>query len=220
MRVLLAAVVVAAACAFSSLAAAEDTDDAPELWFNPSAEWALDDDTAVELETAQRLRREEDGRADTYFARLWLNQDLSDDLKASVGVERRENQPGSGETRLLQQVAISRGVFRSRLRMEQRFVDNADRTGVRFRPRAGVSVPVTADGRWSAKADAELFLTLRSTSRGGDEGLTGLRTQIGAEWEVNDRLSLTLAYLRQQDIREDAEDVVGHAPLIGVELSF
>ena len=211
---------LAVACAALPLSAAAETDEAPELWFNPSVEWSLDDDTAVELETAQRLRREEDGRADTYFARLWLNQDVSDDLTASAGVERRENQPGADETRLLQQLSVSRGVLRGRLRLEQRFVENADRTGVRFRPRLGVAVPITDDGRWSAKADAELFLTLRSTSLDGDEGLTGLRTQIGAEYEVNDRLSVTLAYLRAQEIREGRPDVVGHAPLIGLELSF
>jgi hypothetical protein len=84
----------------------------------------------------------------------------------------------------------------------------------------GVALPLSESGRWSAVADAELFLTARSTSPGGDEGLTGLRTQVGVSYEVSDRLSVKLAYLRQQDIRDGAPDIVGHAPLIGVELSF
>lgn len=94
------------------------------------------------------------------------------------------------------------------------------RPGVRFRPRLGVELPIGAGGRWSAQADAELFLTLRSTASGGDEGLTGLRTQIGGAYEINERLSVSLAYLRQQEIRDGRADVVGHAPLVGLELSF
>jgi hypothetical protein len=152
------------AASFATPSAAE-TDDGPELWLNPSVSWALDDDTAVELETAQRLRREADGRADTYYVRLWLNQDVSDAISVSAGVEQRSNEPGSDETRLLQQLSAKRGILRTRLRLEQRFVEDG-RMGVRFRPRAGVEVPIGLSERWSAVANAELFLTLRSTAPG------------------------------------------------------
>jgi hypothetical protein len=37
---------------------------------------------------------------------------------------------------------------------------------------------------------------------------------------VNDKLSLSLTYLRQQDFRDNAPDRVGHAPLIGVSYTF
>ena len=213
---------LAAATAFAvliPLSCAEASDDGLELWRNPSAEWALDDKTAVELETAQRFRSEDDGREDTYFARLWLSRDLSDAVTIAGAVERRANEPGRDETRLMQQLSTRHGVWRTRLRLEQRFVDDRQ-TGVRLRPRLGVELPLTEDGRWSFETNAELLLTLRSTSAGGDEGLTGLRTQIGAAYEVNERLSVSLAYLRQQDIERDGPDQVGHAPLIGVELSF
>lgn len=207
------------ACFAFPTAAAAQTDDAPELWLNPTAEWALDDDTAVELDTGQRFRRKSDGRADTSYGRLWLHQELSDALTLSGGIERQTNRPGDDETRLLQQLSVSRSVLRSRLRLEQRFVEEG-RVGVRFRPRLGVELPVGSGERWSAQANAELFLTLRSPSPGGEEGLTGMRTQIGAGYRINERLSVSLVYLRQQDIREDAPDVVGHAPLLGLELSF
>jgi hypothetical protein len=208
---------VVAAALISTPAAAND--DGLELWLNPSAAFALDDDTEVELDTAQRLRSASDGREDTYFARLWLHQDLSDAATVSAAVERRFNEPGSDETRLLQQLSTRHGLLRTRLRLEQRFVDDR-RMGLRLRPRLGVEAPVGQSGRWSAKADAELFLTLRSTSAGGDEGLTGLRTQVGAEYEVSDRLTVSIVYLRQQDFEDDGPGQVGHAPLIGVEWSF
>jgi len=92
--------------------------------------------------------------------------------------------------------------------------------GFRIRPRLGVVVPINDSGDWSFRTDAELFLTVRSTSKGGQDGLTGLRTQFGVAHDVNDKLSLSLTYLRQQDFHDNAPDRVGHAPLIGVSYTF
>ena len=80
--------------------------------------------------------------------------------------------------------------------------------------------PLDDEGRWSASADAELFVTLRSTSAGGDDGLTGLRTQVGLGYDVSDRLGMSFAYLRQQDFEPGGPDEIGHAPLIGIEYAF
>lgn len=199
---------------------AKASDDAFEVWLNPSIAYDLDEDTGIELETAQRLRSAEDGRPDTYFFRFWANQDLSGAMTLSGAVERRINDGDSDETRTMQQMSLRHGILRGRLRLEQRFVDEADSMGLRLRPRLGVSVPLDTDGRWTFDSDAELFLTLRSTSSGGDEGLTGLRTHIGIGYEVSDNVSLSLGYLRQQDIETGGADQVGHAPIIGIELSF
>lgn len=195
-------------------------DDNFEFWINPSVEIAVGDDTSVEIETAQRFRDGDDGNPDTYFGRLWLKHDLSDNVTLSGGVERRINDGAANETRLLQQMSLKYGILRGRVRLEQRFVDNAAQTGWRLRTRGGVSVPLGQESPWSFDADAETFWTLRATSGTGQEGLTGLRTQIGVGYEVNDRWSLSLGYLRQQDIRDGREDVVGHAPIIGIEASF
>lgn len=210
----------AALAALSIASPAVASDEAVEFWFNPSAEFALDDDTAVEIETAQRFRDADDGRADTYFGRLWIKQDVAQGITLSGAFERRINDGGDDETRLIQQMTVRSGILRGRLRTEQRFVDDADRMGMRLRPRIGVSVPLDEAGRWSLDADAEGFFTLRSTSRGGQDGLTGLRTQLGLGYEVSDRLAVSLTYLRQQDIRDNRPDIVGHAPLVGIELSF
>jgi hypothetical protein len=200
--------------------AALANDDGAEFWLNPSAEIALDDDTALEIETAQRSRNAVDGRADTYFARLWINQSLSKQVTLSGAVERRINDGAANETRLIQQLSTRHGVIRTRLRLEQRMVERAAQTGWRLRPRVGIAVPLDEAKHWQFKSDAELFLTLRATSPTGMTGLTGLRTQIGFGHKISDQLSLNLAYLRQQDIRENRPDTVGHAPIIGIELSF
>lgn len=198
---------------------AQASDDAFEFWFNPSVSTDLDDDTGLELETAQRFRSAADGRADTYFARLWVNQAVTRGLTLSGGVERRINDPGADEFRLHQQASFRHGLLRGRFRVQQSFPDGA-RMGVRVQPRLGFETPVGKDGRWALFSNAELFFTLRSTSSGGQTGLTGLRTQIGASRELSDHVELTVAYLRQQDILDGRPDRVGHAPLIGLEFSF
>ena len=198
--------------------AAVAANDQFEFWLNPSIAKAIDDDTEVELEAAQRLRDASEA-ADTYFLRLWVNQDLSDAATLSGAVERRINDGDADETRLLQQLSVRSGILRGRVRLEQRFVDDA-RFGARIRFRAGVTVPLDRERKWTGYVDAEPFFTLRSTSRGGQDGLTGLRTQIGVEHQLWETVSVSLTYLRQQDIRRNRPDTVGHAPLIGLELAF
>lgn len=200
--------------------AAQASDEAFEFWLNPSVGTDLDDDTALELETAQRLRSSADGRVDTYFFRFWVKQDISEQFTLAGAIEQRFNDGGSNETRTIQQLSGTHGIVKTRLRLEQRFVDNADRMGLRLRPRLGMEVPLDASGRWTAGADAELFWTLRGNNVGSDEGITGLRTQIGVGYEMSDNLALSLTYLRQQDFENNAPDEIGHAPLIGIEYSF
>lgn len=207
------------ACAILLAAPASASDESFEFWLNPSFETDLDDDTAVELETAQRFRSEDEGRVDTYFGRLWIKQKLADNVTLAGAFERRFNDGGSNETRTMQQLSTSHGILKTRLRLEQRFVDDADRMGLRLRPRLGVGFDLTDDGRWSAGADAELFWVLRGNNVGSDTGITGLRTTVGVDYEVNENLSVGLSYLRQQDF-EDGPDEIGHAPLVGIEFSF
>ena len=211
-----------AAGSFALLAATPATaqDEAFEFWLNPSIEFDLDDDTGVELETAQRFRSQDDGRVDTYFGRLWIKQSIARGLTLAGAVERRVNDGGSDETRLMQQLSGSHGLLRTRLRLEQRFSDGADQMGLRLRPRLGVEVPLDADGRWSAGADAELFWTLRPRSVDGDTGITGLRTTVGVGYDVTDNWSVGIAYLRQQDFEPDGPDEIGHAPLVEIGYSF
>lgn len=193
-------------------------DEAGEFWFNPSFATSLDDRTSVELETAQRLRS--DPRDDTYFARLWLKREDSRGRDWNVGVEHRWNGPDEREVRLLQQVGYDWGPLEFRTRLEQRFVNVDPDTGWRLRQRMGTTVPLTEDENgWALTGDAEVFFTLRNTEPGGQTGLTGLRTFVGFERGFG-RYDISLGYLRQQDIRDGAEDRVGHAPFVGVTVNF
>jgi len=211
---------LAALAAVTAHAPAFAAEEGVELWLNPSVSHDLDDRRSVEFETAQRLRSADDGRPDTYFYRLWFNQEVVSGMTLSGAAEYRINDGGADETRLMQQLSTRHGIWRTRLRLEQRFVDNADQMGLRVRPRLGISVPLDEARRLSFRSDAELFVTLRATSPAGDEGLTGLRTQVGFGYKVNERLSVSAGYLRQQDFLTSRPDVVGHAPIVAAELSF
>jgi hypothetical protein len=197
-------------------AVAQDEDG--ELWFNPAFVKTIDDRTSVELETAQRLR--EDPRLDTYFARLWVNREDGKGREWSVGVEQRWNGPDEQEVRLLQQVGYDWGPVEFRTRLEQRFIDVDPQTGWRLRQRIGTTIPLADDeDGWALTGDAELFVTLRNTEPGGQTGVTGLRTFVGFERSFG-RYDLSVGYLRQQDIRDGAEDRVGHAPFLGLTVNF
>ncbi len=211
---------LAAALLLALPAPALASDDAFELWFYPSVAVNLDEDTAVELQTSQRFRSSADGRIDTYLARAWLYQALDEQFVIGGALERRVNDGARNETRLLQDLTGRHGIWRTRIRFEQRFVDNADRMGLRVRPRLGIKLPLGYQTPLSFGADAELFVTLRSNAIGGDEGLTGLRTTTGITYQASEMLSLGVAYLRQQDFEDDGPDQIGHAPLITIDLTF
>lgn len=198
------------------------SDEDFELWLNPTFSFDLDEDTEFQLETAQRFRDADRGREDTYYARFWLKQQIGDGLRLDGGVETRANDGGRDELRLLQQLNASSGIFRGRVRLEQRFQeDRGGRMGLRLRNRFGVAVPLGGeDSPWSAEASGELFWTLRSNGPGGDTGLTGVRTVAGVGYEVSDSLEVSLAYLRDQDFIDNGPDEIGHAPLISVDFSF
>jgi hypothetical protein len=168
----------------------------------------------VELETAQRFR--EEPADDTYYARLWLGREITEGVTVYAGAERRREGEGR-ETRLLQQVSYPLvGVLKGRTRLEQRFLNDEPRTAWRLRQRLGVGIPLSQEeGGWELAANAEGFLTLRAPTGGDQTGLTGLRTFVGVEREF-DKVDLSVGYLRQQTIRDNAPDTIGHAPMIGL----
>jgi hypothetical protein len=213
-RLALVPSIVALALSTPALASDEDM----EFWLNPSVTRAADDRTSIELETAQRLRN--DPRNDTWFVRGWIKRDDDRGKTWGAGIEQRWNGPDQQEVRLLQQVGYDLGPIDLRTRMEQRFVSTDPQTGWRVRQRIGTSIPLgDSDNSWSLTADAELFVTLRSTEPDGQTGVTGLRTFVGFEREFG-RYELSVGYLRQQDVRDNAPDRIGHAPFIGAGVNF
>lgn len=213
---------LATACAVMLLAAgpAQASDEAFELWFAPSLRAQLDDDTSLRIETAQRFRNSADGRPDTYFVRLWGSQRVSRHLTLEGAIERRVNDGGRDETRLLQQIVAQHGIFRNRLRLEQRFIDRSVQTSWRLRSEHGVRIDLDREGRWFARGDAEFFFTLQPSTPGGQTGFTELRTQAGLGHRFSRHFSASLSYKRVQTVRRARADVVGHIPMIHMDYLF
>ncbi len=209
-----------AGAALASATPALASDEAFELWLAPSVRAALDGNTDLRLETAQRFRNSADGRPDTYFARAWLSQQVSQYLTIEGAIERRVNDGGWDETRLMQQLVAQHGIFRNRVRLEQRFVDNAPKTGWRLRTEHGVRIDLDKKRDWFFRADAEFFFVLEATGLTGLTGFTEQRSQAGFGHRFNDHFNASLSYKRVQQIRPGRADVVGHIPMIHMEYSF
>jgi hypothetical protein len=205
---LLGAIALAAAVP----AAAEDNH--LELWLNPSLVKDLDDKTFVEFETQQRFREAPAG--DTYAFRLWLGREIGEGVTVSGALDRRK-EGSTRETRLIQQIGYPLiAGLKGRTRLEQRFLNDNPRTAWRLRQRIGAGLPLSGqENGWTLAANAEGFFTIRAGEPGGQTGLTGLRTFVGVEREF-ERIELSLGYTRQQNIRRNAPDRVGHAPTIAL----
>lgn len=210
--------VAALAVSLSAPALAEE--NRLEAWFEGAVVKDLGSRTFVEFQTQQRFRGDSNPIADTHVYRLWLGRKFG---KVTVmGGVHRSKEGSTRETRLIQQASYSLAgaPLKGRTRLEQRFIDDAAQTGWRIRQRIGVAFPLTSkDDGWTLTGNAEGFWTLRATSRTGQEGLTGLRTFVGVERSFG-KLDLELGYTRQQNIRDNAPDRVGHAPTLGVTINL
>lgn len=191
-----------------------------EGWFEGTVAKDLGNGSSIEFQTQQRERGGSNPIGDNQTYRLWFGH-KSGGIKASAGIHRSK-EGSTLETRLLQQLSYNFGAtgLEGRTRLEQRFVDDAAKTGWRVRQRVGYALPLTSekDG-WTLAVNAEGFLTLRSTSRGGDTGLTGLRTFAGFERSFG-KVDLGIGYTRQQAIRKNRPDLVGHAPTLSLTLNL
>lgn len=191
-----------------------------EAWFDGTVATDLGSGNFLEVQVQQRARGNNNPIGDNQTYRLWLGRRFGS-VKASAGIHRSK-EGSQKETRLIQQVSYNFGAtgLKGRTRLEQRFVDDAAKTGWRVRQRVGYALPLTGEkGGWKLAGNAEGFWTLEATSRTGDTGLTGLRTFVGFERSLG-RLDLSLGYTRQQNIRKNRPDRVGHAPTLSVTLNL
>ncbi|UUR07501.1 DUF2490 domain-containing protein [Sphingomonas glaciei] len=208
----------ALAVGLSSPALAEE--NRLEAWFDATVAMDLGGDSFAEFQTQQRARGNSNPTGDNQTYRLWLGHKFGG-IKASAGIHRSK-EGLQKETRLMQQASYNFGStgIKGRTRLEQRFIDYAAQTGWRVRQRVGYAIPLSSEkGGWKLAANAEGFWTLRASSRTGDTGLTGLRSFAGFERSLG-KLDLSLGYTRQQSIRKNRPDLVGHAPTLSINLNL
>ena len=186
-----------------------------QFWLTASATKALDPNTNVALEVTQRWRPNS-ATGNQRPIRLSIDRKIGGGFRLGGGLAGFETDRAPFELRLHQQLSLSRGIFRARARLEQRFIDDAARVGWRLRQRVGVDIPL--DGRaWSVNAHGELFLTVRDVERGGQTGATQVRGSVAAERQLG-KVTVSAGYLYQRMVVADGRDSVAWIPQLGVGL--
>lgn len=109
--------------------------------------------------------------------------------------------------------------FRSRL--EERFLENSDDTGWRFREFAKYTRPLTENGKRYLSAWDEVFFDLNDTDAGQNTGLRQNRGFIGLGWFLDDARGIAFegGYLNQW-ISRPGDDRMNHALSLNLLMTF
>lgn len=208
------AILIAVATASPAFAADEEA----QFWSTQSLALEVADSTHVQFEAVERARSAAFGN-EQYQLRAAVEQDVGGGFSLAGGVVYQRS-GRQDELRLQQQLTYSNGPLALRTRLEQRFIEDTAHTVWRLRQRVQLTETLDADGDWAAVGNVEGFWTLNRGNPGSQTGLSAVRTQVGVRHKFSSHVSLTLAYVRQQEIRDNAPDRIGHAPLLGLALSF
>lgn len=83
----------------------------------------------------------------------------------------------------------------NRTRLEQRSIEGAGGTSLRFRHQIRVSLPLDSKGKWAAVSYDELFYNLNSVSNGPQAGFDQNRLYFAGAYNVNRHTRVELGYL-------------------------
>ena len=130
------------------------------------------------------------------------------------------------EHRVWQQLTWSRPApmvdfsIATRTRLEQRFVEGADDTGVRFRQLVKLTRPLAGAGRYYLSLWEELFVHLNDTDWGADGGLDQNRAFGGLGIRFNDTASGEIGYMNQYVNRRSRNDASNHTLSLTLLLTY
>ena len=181
-----------------------------QFWTSESLVVQASDADIVSLDFSQRFREASSG-GEQQTARITIDHRIAKAVQIGGGIAFFRSDPEQ-EMRLFQQVTLSRGIWLSRTRIEQRFFDTADRASWRLRQRVQASVPLDAAKRWTLIAATELMFHLNRARPNDKLGLAVMRNQIGLRHPITRALDAQLLYMRQQSFRDGRPDAVAHIP--------
>lgn len=195
-------------------------------WLNLTAEGSIAGKLRWYMELQPRFK--EEGREfGQYLVRPGIHYQLSDKLLVGGGygyIRTRTDQGYSDEDRIWQQAIYStswkNGIgFSSRTRLEQRFLDNGDDTGWRFRQLFRLSKPLSAWPTLSPVLWNEVFIGLNKTDWGARKGFGQNRLFAGMAWQATSNARLEIGYLNQY-VRGDDQNSMNHILSTGLFLNF
>ena len=113
---------------------------------------------------------------------------------------------------------LGRRKLSARLRLEQRWRENADGTGWRMRPYVKYSAPLK--GKTSLTLSSEVFLNLNTTSFQRQDGLDRLRNLIAINTPLLKNVTAEVGYLDQHGFVRGGEDTSDHVASLSLSASF
>jgi hypothetical protein len=105
-----------------------------------------------------------------------------------------------------------------RLRMEERWRDNAGGTGWRARPYAKLSIPIR--GKTSLTLSNETFLNLNTTAFQKQDGVDRMRNLIAVNTPLSSKLSLEAGYMNQHGFVRGGPDTSDHIASVSLSLNL
>lgn len=203
-----------------------------EMWLGQGSFEALDPDWKnVRWWLDLQARWREDGsELDATFVRPALGYSLTSRVTVFAGYMLATTFPAGAsdrtEDRLWQQltwnVPVDGGYqLQWRSRLEQRFVEDADDTGWRFRQLLKYTQPASADGRRYLSLIDEVFLDLNDTDFGQELGFSQNRAFLGLGWFLDDAKTIAFegGYLNQW-ISRPGDDRMNHVLSLNLLVSF
>jgi hypothetical protein len=113
---------------------------------------------------------------------------------------------------------IGAGKISARLRMEQRWRDNADGTAWRIRPYVKYALPLV--GKTSLVLSNETFLNLNTTAFQQQDGLDRMRNLIAINTPLLKNFTAEIGYLNQYGFVRGGEDTSDHVASLSLTASF
>jgi hypothetical protein len=174
---------------------------------------------------AQARFRDDAGDFDQSIVRPGIGYAISDELTVWLGYGWFRISPEGGsdfdEHRIWQQLSWSRNFdpvrLTTRTRFEQRFREDGDDTGGRFRQKIRVDHPLSS--QFDLVIHDEVFVNLNSTDWGARSGFNQNRGFAGFRWNANPHVRLEIGYLNRFTHRSGKRDAIDHIALITLQLS-
>lgn len=220
----------AAALAFAFAAANSATAwarDDGQIWIGGGVSVKLNDQWRVSHESIARFSDNRGGLYEIESPTL-LNFRLGTDVTLAAGyVHNPQYSDGdltTVERRAREQITldniarIAGGRLGARLRLEQRWRDNADGTGWRVRPYLKYSLPLK--GKTSLVLSNELFVNLNRTAFQRQDGLDRMRSLIAINTPLLKNVAVEAGYLNQHGFVRGGEDTSDHIASLSISASL
>lgn len=198
-----------------------------QIWLASGVNVKLNDKWRLSEDVIARFSDDRDGLYQLQSATL-LNYKLGKDVTVAAGYvhspQYTDGDRTALERRAREQVTadnvakIGGGKLSARMRMEQRWRDNADGTAWRIRPYVKYSLPLR--GKTSLILSNETFLNLNTTTFQSQDGLERMRNLFAINTPLVKDVTIEVGYLNQYGFVRGGEDTSDHVASLAVNASF